>query len=222
MYNYFTIDYFISQGVPQESILLILMLPIVVTLIAFFRQVFGIKAFGIYTPSIVTFAFLAMAGEAGSKGIKYGVTIFISVILVGMATRYILKKFRLLYLPRVAITLSVVAFSILTVLVLGGSMQRTGLATVPIFPLLVMITIVEKFVSTQIQKGNKTAFFLAAETLFISLVGYFIISANFVVVAVLTHPWIVLLTIPVNIFLGKWTGLRVLEYWRFKEVLKKL
>ncbi len=222
MSNYFTINYFVSQGVPQESILLILMLPVVVTLIAFFRQVFGIKAFGIYTPSIITFAFLAMAGEAGSKGIKYGVTIFISVIFVGMATRYILKKFRLLYLPRVAITLSVVAFSILTVLVIGGSLQRTGLATVPIFPLLVMITIVEKFVSTQIQKGNKTAFFLATETLFISLIGYFIISWNSLIVLILTHPWVVLLTIPINIFLGKWTGLRVLEYWRFKEILKKI
>ncbi len=222
MFNYLTIDYFVSQGVPQESILLILMLPIVVTLIAFFRQVFGIKSFGIYTPSITTFAFLVMAGEAGSKGIKYGVAIFISVILVGMATRYILKKFRLLYLPRVAITLSVVAFSILAVLVLGGSMQRTGLASVPIFPLLIMITIVEKFVSAQIQKGNRTAFILATETLFISLVGYFIISWNVVIVTVLAHPWIVLLTIPINIFLGKWTGLRVLEYWRFKDVLKKM
>lgn len=222
MYNYFTIDYFVSQGVPQESILLILMLPIVVTLISFFRQVFGIKSFGIYTPSIITFSFLIMAGESGSKGIKYGVAIFISVILAGMATRYILKKFRLLYLPRVAITISVVAFSILIVLVLGGLMQRTGLASVPVFPLLIMITIVEKFVSAQIQKGNKTAFILATETLFISLIGYFIISWNVLVAVVLTHPWIVLLTIPVNIFLGKWTGLRVLEYWRFKDILKKM
>jgi len=31
----------------------------------------------------------------------------------------------------------------------------------------------------------------------------------------------VLLTLPINFFLGKWTGLRLSEYLRFKEILKK-
>ena len=53
------VSYFVSQGIPLETVVLLLMLPIIVTLIAFFRQVIGIKAFGIYTPAIVTFAFLA-------------------------------------------------------------------------------------------------------------------------------------------------------------------
>lgn len=216
------IDYFVSQGVPQESILLILMLPVVATLVAFFRQVIGIKAFGIYTPSIITFAFYAIAQDAGSKGIKYGIAIFISVILAGMGTRYILKKLRMLYLPRVAITLSVVAFVILAILVIGGYFQRTGLAAVSIFPLLIMITIVEKFVAAQIEKGNKTAFILAIETLFISLVIYAIISSRFLTTIILEYPWAVLLTIPFNIFLGKWTGLRMTEYWRFRDVLRKM
>ncbi|MDD3498530.1 MAG: 7TM domain-containing protein [Candidatus Moranbacteria bacterium] len=222
MHTHYLIDYFVFQGVPQESVLLILMLPIVATLIAFFRQIFGIKAFGIYTPSIITFAFLAMEGEVGFKGIKYGVAIFISVILVGMATRYVLKKLRLLYLPRVAIILIVVAFSILAILVLGGSMQRTGLAAIPIFPLLIMIIIVEKFIAAQLEKGTKTAFILAIETLVISLVGYFIVSWEILSIFILKYPWAVLLTIPFNIFLGKWTGLRLSEYWRFREILKKM
>ncbi len=222
MHTHYLIDYFVFQGVPQESILLILMLPIVATLIAFFRQVFGIKAFGMYTPSIITFAFLAMGGEAGFKGIKYGIVIFISVIIVGMISRYVLKKFRLLYLPRVAIILSVVAFSILAILVAGGSMQRTGLASIPIFPLLIMITIVEKFVAAQLEKGNKTALILAVETLGVSLIGYFVISWEVLAIAILKYPWIVLLTIPFNIFLGKWTGLRLSEYWRFRDILKKM
>lgn len=222
MHTSHLIEYFVFQGVPQESVLLILMIPIVATLISFFRQVFGVKAFGIYTPSIVTFAFLAMGGEAGFSGIKYGVAIFVSVILVGMGSRYFLKKLRLLYLPRVAIILSLVAIAMLIILVTGGSMQRTGLAAIPIFPLIIMIAIVEKFVAAQLEKGNKTALILATETLLISLVGYFIISWETLNIVVLSYPWIVLLTIPFNIFLGKWTGLRLSEYWRFRDILKKM
>lgn len=215
------ITFCIEHNVPQETVFLILMLPVIVTLVAFFRQVFGIKAFGIYTPSIITFAFLAMGGESELDGIKYGVTIFTSVIFVGMIMRYMLKKVRLLYLPRVAITLTIVAFAILAVLLVGGSTQRTGLAAVSIFPLLIMITIVEKFVTAQIEKGNKTAIILATETLVISLAGYFLVSWQSFQSLILTYPSLILLTILINVFLGKWTGLRITEYWRFKEVFKK-
>ncbi len=210
------INFFIEQGVPLETVVLLLMLPVVVTLIAFFRQIVGIKAFGIYTPAIVTFAFLAV------PQLRYGVVVFVSVILVGMLMRFVLKSFRILYLPRVAITLSVIAFSILFLLGLGGYFQRTGLASVTIFPILIMITIVEKFVVVQIEKGNKAAVILAVETLVISLAGYYLASWPMLIKGIIAFPWLILITIPINIFLGKWDGLRLTEYVRFWEVLKNL
>lgn len=210
------IRYFVEQGVPLDTVILLLMLPIIVTLIAFFRQVIGIKAFGIYTPAIVTFAFLAI------PQLRYGVIIFVSVILIGMLMRFILKSLRILYLPRVAITLSIIAFAILVMLGLGGSLQRTGLASVSIFPILIMITIVEKFVATQIEKGNKVALILAAETLVISIAGYYLASWPLLIKGIIAFPWVILVTIPINILLGKWNGLRISEYIRFREVFKNI
>lgn len=212
------INFIVAQGVPIQTISLLLMLPIIATLVAFFRQVIGIKAFGIYTPSIITFALLAF----DPNGIKYGIVIFASVILVGMISRLILKRFRLLYLPRVAITLSIVSFAILSILVLGGSLQRTGLASISIFPLLIMITLSEKFVAAQIEKGNRVAFILAIETLIISVVGYYLISWKALEALLLNYPWIVLLTFIINFSLGKWTGLRLTEYFRFHKILRQM
>lgn len=209
------VNYFINQGVPFETVVLILMLPIIATFIAFLRQIVGIKAFGIYTPLLITFAFLA------TNGLKYGIAVFLAVILAGMLMRFILKPFRLLYLPRVAVMLSAVALAILFMLALGGSLHRTGLASVSIFPILIMITLVEKFVAVQIEKGNKTAVILALETLLISIVGFYIASWPSLVNLLSAKPWIVLFTFPVNLLLGKWTGLRLSEYFRFKEILKK-
>ena len=209
------VNYFVNQGVPLITVTLLLMFPIIATMIAFLRQVVGIKAFGIYTPSIIIFAFFA-------TGIKYGVVLFASVILVGMVVRFFLKKFRMLYLPRIAITLSTVALAMLVMLSFGGSLQRTGLAAVSIFPLLIMITLVEKFIATQIEKGNKTAFYLTLETLAISIVGYYLLKWGMLVSFVVAYPWVILLTIPINIILGKWSGLRLSEYFRFREVFKKM
>jgi hypothetical protein len=210
------VSFFADQGVPLETILLLLMLPIVATFIAFLRQVVGIKAFGIYTPLIVTFSFLA------TNGVKYGIAIFLSVVVFGMLMRFALKPFRLLYLPRVAIMLTVVALMILGILVLGGNIRRTGLAHVSIFPILIMITIVEKFIAVQIEKGDRTALRLALETLIISILGYYLASWKVLLEFVANYPWAILFTIPINVALGKWTGLRLTEYIRFKDVIKKM
>ncbi len=212
------INFIVEQGVPLQTVALLLMLPIVVTLVAFFRQVIGIKAFGIYTPSIITFALLAF----DPNGLKYGIAIFISVIAVGTLSRLLMKQFRLLYLPRVAMTVSIVSLSILGVLVLGGMFQRTGLAAVSIFPLLIMITLAEKFVATQIEKGSRIALILAVETLVISVTGYFLVSWDALITLILSHPWIILVTFVINFSLGKWTGLRITELLRFRTIIKRL
>lgn len=210
------VEYFVSKGVPLETIILILILPVIATFIAFLRQVVGVKAFGIYTPLLITFAFLSI------NGLRYGIAIYVVVVLIGLLLRYALKPFRLLYLPRVAIMISVVALLLLGVLVFGGDMKRTGLASVSILPILIMITLVEKFIAVQIEKGNKMAIELAIETLIISVAGYYIASWETLRAALAVYPWLALLTIPVNIFMGKWTGLRITEYLRFREVIKKL
>ncbi len=223
MYSAF-VEYAVLQGVPLGTVTLILMLPIVVMIIAFFRQVVGIKAFGIYTPALIIFAFLAIKAEAGSfwGGIRYGTAIFATVIAVGTLARIFLRQFRLLYLPRVAIVISIVSLSTLLMLILGGMFQRTGLASVSIFPILIMITLVEKFVTVQIEKGGKTAIYLSLETLFISIAGYSIASWSLLIEYLQLYPWLVFVAIIVNIFLGKWTGLRLSEIIRFKKLIKNV
>jgi len=207
----------VNLNIPQSTVILLLMLPIIATVVAFFRQIIGIKAFGIYTPSIITFAFLAFE----PKGWKYGTLIFIMMILIGLLSRYTLRYLRVLYLPRVAITLTFVSFAMIGVLAIAGYFQRTGLVAVDIFPLLIMITLVEKFVSTQIEKGDEVAIILAIETLFISLVGYFIARSFFLTNLILVSPWIVLLTLPINVLLGKWSGLRLTEIVRFRNIFTR-
>lgn len=223
MYSPF-VEFAVSQGVPLGTVTLILMLPVVVMIIAFFRQVIGIKAFGIYTPALIIFAFLAIRAESGSfwAGIRYGTAIFATVIAVGTIARILLRHFRLLYLPRVAIVISIVSLSTLLMLIFVGMYQRTGLASVSIFPILIMITLVEKFVAVQIEKGKKTAVYLSLETLTISIIGYSIASWPLLIVYLQQWPWLVFVAIFINVLLGKWTGLRLSEFIRFKKLIKNV
>jgi hypothetical protein len=209
------VQWAINQGVPQQTVIYILMYPVILTVIAAARQVIGIKAFGIYTPSIIAVALLA-------TGLKYGLAIFIVILAVALAMRFALKGFQLLYMSRTAIMLSVVAISVLLFLTMGGSLQRTGLASVSIFPLLIMITIVEKFVIVQTEKGFRTALVLALETMFLAAVCYFLVKWEGFQLLVLNFPVIIVLIVIANIALGKWTGLRFSEYYRFRDVIENV
>jgi hypothetical protein len=209
------INLIIAQGVDINTAYLILALPFIATLIAAFRQLIGIRSFGIYAPLVLTFVFWEME-------LKYGLAIFIVILLTGTIVRYILKNFRLLYLPRMAIVLTVISLAILLLLAVGGYFQRTGLATTPILAILILITLIEKFISTQVEKGFRMAAALSIETLIISIVGYYFIIWDVFREMVLNHPEYILILFIINIFLGKWTGLRLREYFRFKDVIKNV
>jgi hypothetical protein len=220
------IHFLLAQHVEISTITLLLLFPVIVTVVVVLRQIVGIQAFGIYTPSIITLSFVFI-GQQRWSDIKYAIMVYVTVIFVGMMMRYVLKQFRLLYLPRVAITLTVVSFAVLAILAFGGSTGRTGFSSAPVFPILIIIMLVEKFVTVQIEKGSRTALLLAVETLFIALVGYTILSPTTIIGQTiirftLIHTWIVLLIIPINLFIGKWTGLRLSEYLRFRDVIKKI
>ncbi|OGZ40328.1 MAG: hypothetical protein A3I20_00185 [Candidatus Portnoybacteria bacterium RIFCSPLOWO2_02_FULL_40_15] len=209
-------QYMVNQGVPQETVILILMLPIVATIIAFGRQVIGIRGFGIYTPLIITFAFLA-------TGLKYGLAIFIVILLVGTLMRFLVRYIRLLYLPRMAIVLTAVALAILAIFLEGAYSGRKGLIASSIFAVLIMITLVEKFVVVQIERGAREAIILTIETLFLSIICYWVAASVWLRNLVFIYPfWIIFGAVIINILLGKWTGLRLFEYWRFREVIKRV
>lgn len=209
------INFMVVEGVPVDTVILILMLPVIATLIAVLRQIIGLKGFGMYTPLIVSFAFVA-------TGLRYGLILFVAVWLIGSLVRFLVRKFRLLYLPRMAIIITVIAFVILIMFAEGAYSGRSGFITASIFPVLIIITLGEKFVAEQIERGSRSAFVLTLETLVLSVGSFFVITWDWLQSAVLQYPWIVFLTLVINILLGRYTGLRLTEYIRFREVIKNV
>lgn len=212
----FFIQYIIDNGLPQETVVFLLLLPIAATIIAFARQVVGIKGFGIYTPLIISLAFLA-------TGLKIGLSFFAVIILVGTLVRFLVKSIALLYLPRMAIVLTCVAIAILLVFLIGAHFNYQGIINTSVFAVLIMISLVEKFIAAQIERGAKNAIVLTLETIVLSSICYLIISWSWLQTIVLDHPfWIILGAVVINLLLGRWTGLRLYEYYRFRDVIKRV
>jgi len=206
----------INFGVPEHTVVLLLMLPVVATFIAFCRQVIGIRGFGIYITSIIAYAFEATK-------LKHGVVVFFVVILAGTLIRYLLKNLRVLYLPRMAMILTFVALAVFFMFYFGSFLNIEGLQVISIFPILIMTLVVERFVAAQIERGPKTAILMTLETLILAIISYFIINWTWLQQTLLSWPLASLLVIFLfNFGLGHWTGLRLSEYFRFRELMEYL
>ncbi len=208
----FVVNNLVNWGVPLTNIVLILMLPVVATILAFSRQIIGFKAFGIFTPAAVTLSFVSI-------GPRFGLIIFAIILLTATASRILLRKFRLLYLPRMAVVLTAVALSILAAYGIGRLTDQRALLGFSIFPILILAFLAEQFVDAQIRFGFRDAVRLTIETLAISLVATFIINWEWFRSLIIGFPEVGLLTVPINIVLGRWTGLRLTEYMRFRKLI---
>lgn len=211
----FGINYLVNRGVSVSSLVLILMLPIIATIIAFARQVIGIKAFGLLTPAMTCVSFLVM-------GLRYGLIVFLTILIGGTITRFILRRLHLLYLPRMALVLTSVSLTLLLLLGLGAASasERSSIISFSIFPALILTLLAEDFIAAQFKSGPRTALTVTVWTLLLATLCYFIVSSEIFRTLILSYPEIILLTIPINIILGRWSGLRLTEYFRFRELLR--
>ncbi len=209
----YLISYMVEKGVPSNSLLLILMLPVIVTIVAFLKQVIGLTTMGVYTPSIIALSFIAL-------DIRFGLMIFVILLMSGTLTRLFLRRYRLLYIPRTAILLTMVSLTILVLMFLGAYFDISQIVSISIFPMLIMSTMVEKFVSVQGDRGFKSALFMIGSTTFVSVICYYVAEWALLKTLIFGHPEIIFLFLVLNVILARWSGLRLLEYVRFREIFR--
>jgi len=203
----------ISNGVPANIIVLILLFPLITSVISFSRHVIGLKGFGVYTPAVLAVAFV-------STGIVNGILLFVIVLLAALLMRKLLSRLNLQYLPRTAMLLWGVSLITLAVLIGASFSQFSSLFIINIFPLLIIMLLTENFMESQLASSQSEALQLTIETLVTAVVCSLIIGSDLIQKYVILQPELTLLIVAmVNIIVGRYAGLRLLEWVRFRSVI---
>ena len=204
----------IKKGVPANTIVLILLFPLMAGLIAGSRHIVGIKGFGIFLPAVLSVVFV-------STGIIEGLLLFLTIIIVATSARMFLRKMKLQYLPRMALLLWCVSLGVLGILFIAPVLNLTSIMTLSIFPILILILLADSFIGIQIGMSMKQAIKITMQTLIVALVCSSILQLDFLQKFVLLKPEITVLLVAIlDIFMGKYAGLRWLEHRKFREILK--
>ena len=207
----------VSAGVPANTIVLLLLLTAVAALIAASRHLIGLRGFGIFMPAALSVAFVAM-------GPILGITIFIVMIVFSTLFRMITRrlKLRLQYLPRMAMVLWFVVIGVLGILFLAPVIKQPDLKNVSIFPVLILVLLAEDFSRVQAGKSIKTAINMTLETLILALFSFLLLTFSPLQKWALLNPELFLLLVLVfNLVVGKYVGLRFMEYWRFRKLINR-
>lgn len=200
-------------NVPIYAMVLLGIVPTIATIVSLGRHVLGFKSFSIYVPIITSIVFLQL-------GLVYGLTVASLVFFTTLITRKMLLKFRMHYFVRVSFIYTLVCFLLFGVLVLFSFLKFDSLLDFkPLFPVILLVTLVEEFYTSVVKEGENKVFIMFLETLGISIVSYFVISSAFFTNMVLDNLWILLLLFPINMALAGFEGLRFSEFSRFKSVI---
>jgi hypothetical protein len=206
----------VDAGVPANTIVLLLLLPLVAAFIALARNVIGVRGFGIFLPAALAVAFVA-------TGPLVGIGLFLVIVSISTIMRIILRKLklRIQYLPRMALILWSVVVGVLGVLFLAPIFKSNALANVSIFAVLILALLAEDFTRVQLGKSARVAVALTTETLVLSLLSFLFLTSPNLQEFALLHPETMLIGVAIfDFLLGQYVGLRVLEFWRFRRLIK--
>jgi transglutaminase-like putative cysteine protease len=202
----------VRSQVSLPALNFILILPLIAFFLVIIRNVIGLETFGTFAPMLLSLAFL-------TTGLGWGFVVFFILVGLGAGLRIVLQRLRLHLVSRVAILIAVVAVSMVGLTVLGATLGIGALLHVSIFPMVIMANIIENFTNTQLERGTGEAFRLTLNTLLVATSSYLGIEYTGLKPLVLTFPELLLGVIAIELLLGRWRGLRVVEYMRFYRVL---
>lgn len=201
----------VSLGVPANTIFLILLAPILALIVSFVRIIIGLSTFDMWVPIALAFVFVAI-------GVTVGMLVLGVILLASYASKVSLKGVRIMFYPKRSLSILFLSIFVLIALMLALTFGFDRIASVSIFPILVLMLLGDTIVSAQLTKSGSETLSITFTTILLGLVGYSLAVSGSVRDILLLYPEIVLLTIPLNLLIGRYFGLRVVEYFRFNNL----
>jgi hypothetical protein len=203
---------FEKVGISQNLLKIILMIPLGALVTVIFRNIVGLETFGTFLPALI-------AAAARETGLLWGVVGFTIIILLSSTVRRALDWLRLLHTPKMSIMLVTVVIFMMSMTVLGVHAGLFDLAHVTLFPIAILAITAERFALIEVEQGFGKSLKILGVTLIVVAACYLVMDSLFLQSMMLAFPELLLMVVAINLWLGKWMGIRVMEFLRFKRLI---
>lgn len=188
-------------------------IPVGITILVFLRQFIGVKTLGTFMPVLIGIAFRETA-------LLNGLLLFSVLIALGLALRFYLERLQLLLVPRLAVVVIFIVMVMAGVTVaLTNSNQAIGLS-ISLFPIVILTMTIERMSIVWEESSAGEAIKQGLGSLVVAAVTYLAMTNNHVEYWMYQFPELLLALMGLCVLMGRYTGLRLSEFWRFRELAK--
>lgn len=202
-------------GIPIDLLRILIMLPLGATVTVIFRNVVGMRVFGTFLPALIAVA-------CRGTGLAWGLVGFAGVLALVGLIRLVLDRMNLLHTPKLAVMLTLVIFAMIGLSAAAVSYGLTSLAYISLFPIAVTTLTTERFAIMVQEEGWRQAILVSAQTILVVAACYVVMESVALQSVFLAFPELLLAVLAVDLWLGRWMGLRLTEYRRFGKLFGRL
>ena len=195
----------------QSVYRIILLIPVGGLIIVILRNIIGMETFGTFMPVLIALAFR-------ETKLLWGLVLFVLVVGIGLIARFYFERLKLLLVPRLAATLTVVIILLVLVSAFATYLGMDRGPSVALFPMVIMTMAIERMSVQWEESGPLTALRLGLMTLGASMLVYFAITDEDLAYMLFTFPELLLLLLTCAVVMGRYTGYRLVEGWRFRSL----
>jgi hypothetical protein len=192
----------------------LLLLPVAALIICVCRNVIGMQCFGTFAPALIGLAFREWESLPG-------ILVFVSIILVGWSLRRVLDRYHLLQVPRSSFLLSLVVMLLLATVIAANLADLAFTRYFSLFPMVILTGMIERFWTMETEDGAVASFKTLMSTFCIACLITLVISWRVVVNQLMHYPETIGLIMACQLLLGRYTGYRLSELWRFRDFIDK-
>jgi transglutaminase-like putative cysteine protease len=191
----------------------LLLLPLAALIVSVIRTIIGVPTFGTFSPALLGLAFLDL------KGLPWGLAIFVGIVLCGWLMRRMLEGFHLLQVPRTSALLTLIVGLLLVVVVWAGHSNIPATQYISLFPLVILTHLVERFWTIEAEDGTVSSFRTLAGTMGVAASISLLLAPAFVAGWMFRYPETLGFVLALQFLLGRYTGYRLTELYRFGDLL---
>lgn len=195
----------------QDPLSIILLMPLGALVTALFRTIIGLRTFGTFTPTLLALSFVYADWTTG-------LVTFVVVLVIGLSSRVLLDRLKLLVVPRLSAILTLVVLIIVFLVSVLDYFNLTPSAQAVILPMVILTMTIERFYLTSEEDSPGFAVQLLATTMLVGACCYGVLRWKTVGRLLFTFPEIHFFTIAVLVLLGRYSGYRLTELWRFRDL----
>lgn len=195
----------------QESLRLLLLLPLGALLASLWRNLVGITTFGTFLPVLLALSFRGTS-------LWLGLILIFTVLGVGIVGRMWVDRLRLLVVPRLSILLCLVVLTMTALALLGEHLSAHELFAGMLFPVVILTLLIERFSLTLAEEGPRQAMTQTAYTLGVAVGILPLFKSELVHHLLFGFPELVFSIMGLLTFLGGYTGYRLTDLMRFRAL----